>query len=115
MTEQEKKINNIENRVDTLEATFKMFMQEMRDRDNQRAEDIRELRQDMKNMQAKHDADMKGLQKDFYTKMDNMDKKLDGVVKHVQNLTVAAMVGIGAAVAGIGAIAVTVMYSVLSR
>ena len=104
MTEQEKKINNIENRVDTLEATFKMFMQEMRDRDNQRAEDIRELRQDMK-----------GLQKDFYTKMDNMDKKLDGVVKHVQNLTVAAMVGIGAAVAGIGAIAVTVMYSVLSR
>ena len=115
MTEDEKKINNIENRVDTLETTFKMFMQEMRDRDKQRADDIRELRQDMKNMQAKHDADMKGLQKDFYTKMDNMDKKLDGVIKHVQNLTVAAMVGIGAAVAGIGAIAVTVMYSVLSR
>ncbi|MBR3497419.1 MAG: hypothetical protein IKO05_00320 [Selenomonadaceae bacterium] len=115
MTEQEKQIVEVEKRVDTLEAVFKSFMQEMRDRDKQRADDIREIRQDMKNMQTRHDADMKGLQKDFYTKMDNMDKKMDGVVKHVQNLTVAAIVGIGAAVAGIGAIAVTVVYSVLTR
>ena len=119
MTEQEKKINNIENRVDTLEATFKMFMQEMRDRDNQRAEDIRELRQDMKNMQAKHDADMKGLQKDFYTKMDNMDKKLDkkidkleakieSIGNHVRNVSVATIIGVAT-------IAITVIYSILSR
>ena len=115
MTEQEKINAEVQKQLAMQDAKFNTFMQEMRDRDKQRADDIRELRQDMKNMQTRHDADMKGLQKDFYTKMDNMDKKMDGVVKHVQNLTVAAIVGIGAAVAGIGAIAVTVVYSVLTR
>ena len=109
MTREEKKINEIDKRVDSLETTFKMFMQEMRDfktemrnRDNQRAKEIMEIRQDMKDMQTR-----------FYTKIDNMDAKIDGIGKHVQNLTVAAIVGMGAAVAGIGAIAVTVMYSIL--
>ena len=40
---------------------------------------------------------------------------LNGMGKHVQNLTVAAMVGIGAAVIGIGAIAVSVVYSVFTH
>ena len=86
MTEDEKKINNIENRVDTLEATFKMFMQEMRDfktemrdRDNQRAADIREIR-----------------------------TGLDSMGKHVRNLSVAAIIGVAT-------IAITVVYSILSR
>ena len=109
MTREEKKINEIDKRVDSLETTFKMFMQEMRDfktemrqQNQMRAEEIREIRQDMKDMQTR-----------FYTKIDNMDAKIDGIGKHVQNLTVAAIVGMGAAVAGIGAIAVTVIYSVL--
>ena len=46
-----------------------MFMQEMRDRDNQRAEDIREIRQDIKEMG-----------------------------KHVRNLSLTAMTAIGAMV-----------------
>ena len=97
MSKQEKRIVEVEKRVESLESVFKSFMTEMRDRDNQRAAEIRELRQDMKTMQA------------------NLDAKIDGISKHVQNLTVAAMVGMGTAVIGIGAIAVTVMYSVFSR
>ena len=104
MTPQEKKINQVEKRVDSLEAVFKSFMQEMRDfktemrqQNKMRAEEIMEMRQ-------KHDADMKEIR-----------TSIDGMGKHVQNLTVAAIVGIGAAVAGIGAIAVTVIYSVLTR
>ena len=90
MTEQEKKIVEVEKRVDSLEAVFKSFMQEMRDRDNQRAEDIRELRQDMKNMQA------------------SLDAKIDSMGKHVRNLSVAAIIGVAT-------IAITVVYSILSR
>ena len=108
MTEQEKQIVEVEKRVDTLEAVFKSFMQEMRDRDKQRADDIRELRQDMK-----------GLQKDFYTKMDNMDKKMDSKIdkleakiesigNHVRNVSVATIIGVSI-------IAITVIYSILSR
>ena len=90
MTGRGKKVNDIEKRVDTLEATFKMFMQEMRDRDNQRAEDIRELRQDLKTMQA------------------SLDAKIDNMGKHVLNLSVAAIIGVST-------IAITVIYSILSR
>ncbi|MBR6711554.1 MAG: hypothetical protein IKI76_00990 [Selenomonadaceae bacterium] len=115
MINAEERITTVERRVDNLETKFEMFMQEMRDfktemrdRDNQRATEIMEMRQ-------KHDADMKDMNQRFYAKMDAMDTKIDGISKHVQNLTVAAIVGIGAAVAGIGAIAVTVIYSVLTR
>ena len=104
MTKQEKRLVEVEKRVESLEEVFKSFMAEMRDRDNQRSAEIMEIRQDMK-----------GMQKDFYAKMDNLDAKIDGIGKHVQNLTVAAMVGMSTAVIGIGAIAVTVMYSVFSR
>ncbi len=104
MTEQEKINAETQKQLAMQDAKFNTFMEEMRDfktemrdRDNQRAAEIRELRQDMKTMQA------------------NLDAKIDGIGKHVQNLTVAAMVGMGTAVIGIGAIAVTVMYSVFSR
>ena len=90
MTEQEKQIVEVEKRVDTLEAVFKSFMQEMRDRDKQRADDIRELRQDMKSLQI------------------SLDAKIDNMGKHVRNLSVAAIIGVST-------IAITVIYSILSR
>ena len=65
-----------------------MFMQEMRDRDNQRAEDMREIRQ-------KQEADMKEIR-----------NSLDGMGKHVRNLSLTAM-------GAIGAMVVTVIISLL--
>lgn len=79
---------NIEARVSSLEATFKTFMDEMRDRDNQRAADMREL-------QEKHDADMKEMRAD-----------IKSALKHIQNLVLASMGLTIAAVVGIGAITV---------
>ncbi len=97
MTEDEKRINNIDSRVSTLETTFKMFMQEMRDfktemrQQNQlRAEELREMRQ-------KHDADMREIR-----------TSIDGMGKHVRNLSVATIIGVGT-------IAITVVYSILTR
>ena len=90
-------------RLNTLETTFKMFMQEMRDfktemrdrdnqraeeirnRDNQRAEELREIRQRQDAAREKHDVDMKEMRED-----------IKGTLRHIQNLTIASMVGIGA-------------------
>ena len=91
MTEQERKVEKLDERVTNLERqvsettinvnglirALQDFKTEMRDRDNQRAEDIREIRQDIKDMG-----------------------------KHVRNLSLTAM-------AAIGAMVVTVIISLL--
>ena len=91
MTPQEKKINEVEARVSNLETKFEMFMksheefkQEILNRDNQRVEDIREIR-----------------------------TSLDGMNKHVQNLTVTAMVGVGAYVIAVVVLVGTTIYALL--
>ena len=111
MTKQEKKINELDSRVTSLETKFEMFMQEahdmrqeMRDRDNQRAAEIRELRQDMKDMQ-----------KSFDEKIDKLDGKIDSIGKHVQNLTVAAMVGVGTSVIAVVVMVGTMVYTILTH
>ena len=93
MTPQEKKLNQVEARVSNLETKFEAFMQEMRDfkaemrdRDNQRAEDIREIR-----------------------------TSLDGMNKYVQSLTVTAMVGVGASVIAVVVLVGTTIYALLSH
>ena len=93
----EQRVTETTTNVNNLIAEMRDFKTEMRQQNKMRAEEIMEMRQ-------KHDADMKEIR-----------TSIDGMGKHVQNLTVAAIVGIGAAVAGIGAIAVTVIYSVLTR
>ena len=76
MINAEERITTVERRVDNLETKFEMFMQEMRDfktemrdRDNQRVEDMREIRASI--------ADMG---------------------KHVRNLSITSMAAIGAMV-----------------
>ena len=94
MTEDEKRINNIESRVGNLETKFEMFMQEMRDfktemrqQNQMRDEDIREIRASIGNIQ----------------------NRIEDMGKHVRNLTVAAMVGMGTmTIAGL-AIAISIL------
>ena len=97
MTEQEKINADVQMKLAMQDAKFNVFMQEMRDRDNQRAEDIREIRQDMKTMQAQ------------------LDAKIDGIGKHVQNVTVAAMVGVGTSVIAVVVLVGTTIYALLSH
>ncbi|MBQ3336667.1 MAG: hypothetical protein IJG80_04620 [Selenomonadaceae bacterium] len=90
MTEQEKINAEVQKQLAMQDAKFNTFMQEMRDRDKQRADDIRELRQDMKSLQI------------------SLDAKIDSMGKHVRNLSVATIIGVST-------IAITVIYSILSR
>ena len=113
MTEQERINENIQRqidaqnaRVDTVLAKVDTIIGEMRDRDNQRAKEIMEMRQ-------KHDADMKELQKNFYTKIDNLDAKIDGIGNHVRNLAITSMAAVGGMFVAVGAMVATVIYSIL--
>ncbi len=74
----ENRVNHLETKVSNIETKIDMFIDEMRDRDNRRAAEIIEIRQ-------KQESDMKEIR-----------SSIDGISKHVRNLTVAAVVGIGA-------------------
>ena len=89
----EKRLNVVENKVASLETKFDMFIDEMRDfktemrqQNQMRAEEIREIRESIS----------------------GMGNRIDDMGKHVRNLTVAAMVGMGTmTIAGI-AIAISI-------
>ena len=91
MTEQEKINADVQMKLAMQDAKFNVFMQEMRDRDNQRAEDIREIRQDIKNMQ----------------------NRIDDMGKHVRNLSITAMAAVGGMFVAVGAMVATVIYTIL--
>lgn len=97
MTEQEKINSDVQMKLAIQDAKFNVFMQEMRDRDNQRAKEISELRQ-------KQEADMKEIR-----------MSIDGMGKHVRNISVAAMAGVGTSVIAVVVLVGTVVYSVLTR
>lgn len=78
----ENRVNRLETKVSIIETKIDMFIDEMRDRDNRRAAEISELRK-------KQEADMKEIR-----------TSIDGMGKHVRNLTVAAVGAIGIAVIG---------------
>ena len=90
MTDQEKINAEVQTKLALQDAKFNMFMQEMRDRDNQRAEDMREIR----------------------TSISNMQNRIDDMGKHVRNLSVTAMAAVGGMAIAVGAMVVTVIYSI---
>ena len=105
MAELENRVNALEIKTITIEAKVDAFIQEMRDfktemrdRDNQRAAEIREIRQSQEAMR-----------KDMYALVDRMEQKIDGIGKFVQNLIIAAVVGIGAIAIEIGAIMIAII------
>ena len=90
MTEQEKIDSETQMKLALQDAKFNVFMQEMRDRDNQRAEDIRELRKDMKEMQKSIDS-----------KIDNMQNNMQNMLNSNRNLNIVTILGVAAVVIAI--------------
>ena len=127
MTEQEginvefqRNVDKTNARVDTIEVKIDAFIQsledfkaEMRDRDNQRAAETAALRAEMVERDNQRAAETAALR----AEMVELDKKraddikeiraeLKGFDKYFHNLTITAMVGVGAAVIGIGVMVV---------
>lgn len=115
MADLETRVEKLDDRVTSLEIQFSALMtkvdttinelhdmrKEMRDRDNQRAEDIRELRQ-------KQEADMKEIRQKQEEDIREIRTSIDGMGKHVRNLAITSM-------AAIGAMVVTVIISFLKN
>jgi len=93
----ERRITNLESNVNNLIEEFRDFKNEMRQQNQMRAEETRELRQDMKNMQA------------------NLDAKIDSMGKHVRNLSVAAMAAVGGMFIAVGVMVGTMIYTLLKH
>ena len=111
MTEREEKIVRIDNKVDILATKVDAFIQEMRDfktemrdRDNQRAAEIQSLRTEMRDRDNQRAEEIK-----------ESRVEMANIGRHVRNITIAAMVGIGALALSGGAIAVAVIYSVFNH
>ena len=110
--EQDIKIERIDQKVDSFKETVENFIQEMRDRDNRRDADIRELRQkhdaDMKELskqretdRAQHEADMKEMQKKQDAVANELRTEIRDGIRHIQNLTMVVIIGIVAIVVAV--------------
>ena len=98
MTEQETINNEVQMKLALQDAKFNQFMEEMRDRDNRRAEEIAEIRADIKEIYKATDA-----------KITDIKNSVDSMNKHVQTLSITAMGGIIAAGVGIAAMVIAVL------
>ena len=113
MTEQEQINSEVQMKLAMQDAKFNAFVeemrdfkQEMRDRDNQRAAEIMEMRQ-------KHDSDIKEMNQRFYAKFDAMDAKVDAnfkeFAKQLHSNFVQTMIGVGAIMAAIGGLLIAAL------
>lgn len=94
MTEQEKINADVQMKLAMQDAKFNVFMQEMRDRDNQRAEDIRELRQEMKDLQKSIDSKIDNIQNN----VQNMQNNMQNMLNSNRNLNIVTILGVAAIV-----------------
>lgn len=97
----QRQIDTQGSRIDTLVTKIDSFIEESRAARERQDADIREMRQ-------KHDADIKELRQDMKNMQASLDSKIDDMGKHVRNLSVATIVGVAT-------IAITVIYSILTR
>lgn len=79
----ETKVMTLEQQVSNVITKLDMFIAESREARQKQDADIRELRQDMKDMQR------------------NMDAKIDGMGKHVRNMSIVTIIGIAAMVVAV--------------
>ena len=97
-TELEGRVRVVENKVVSIETKIDMFIGEIRQQNQMRAEEIRTLDAKIRELDIKTDA-----------RIARIESKFDGMGKHVRNLTVAAIVGMGTmTIAGI-AIAISIV------
>ena len=90
MTDLEPRVEKLENRVTSLErqvsnvaTKLDMFIEESRAARARQDADMREIRQDMKDMKA------------------NFDSKIDGMAKHVRNMSIVTIIGVATMVVAV--------------
>ena len=81
----EQQVATVASKVDMVIGELQQQREDIRRAQEKHDADMRELREDSRRAQEKHDADMREMRED-----------IKGTIKHIQNLTIASMVGIAA-------------------
>ena len=108
----ETKVTTLEQQVNSVLTKLDMFIAESRAARERQDSDIRELRQkqdaDIREMrqrqevaQAKHDADIRVALEKHDTDMREMRQSIDGMGKHVRNMSIVTIIGIAAMVVAV--------------
>ena len=84
---QDARISNLETKFEMFMNSLQDFKNEMRDRDNRRADEIATTN-------AKYDAEVKAINA-------KIDDKFERLLNQLQNMAIAAVVGVGAVVAAV--------------
>lgn len=77
--EQDIKIERTSQQVDDFKSIIENFIGEMRDRDNQRAAEIREFRERQNFLQQKHDEEMREIKRRIDAKFEKIDEKFEKI------------------------------------
>lgn len=91
---------NDSERISVIETKVDMFIDEIREQNRMRAAEIRAMDEKILKLQESTDA-----------KFGKLEEKIDSMDKHVRNLAVTAMIGIGAMVVAV----IGITYAVISK
>ena len=87
---QDARISNLETKFEMFMNSLQDFKNEMRQQTEMRAAEIKETRDSIKEIYQTTDA-----------KVSKIESKIDALSKHIQNMAIAAVVGVGAIVVGV--------------
>ena len=93
-------VANDSERISVIETKVDMFIDEIREQNRMRAAEIRAMDEKILKLQESTDA-----------KFGKLEEKIDSMDKHVRNLAVTVMIGIGAMVVAV----IGITYAVISK
>ena len=111
MTEQEKIDNDIQMKLALQDAKVNVFMQEMSDF----KEEMRDFKTEMRNRDNQRQEDMRDRDNQRQEDMREIRASIDSITKHVQNISTAAMIGVGASVIAVVVFVGTMVYTLVTR
>ena len=109
MTDAENKFERLDNRMSFLEQQVSTVAAKV----DMLVIESQQQREDIRRAQEKHDADIKEMNRRFYQKFDDMDKKNDDnakeFTKQLHSNFVQTMIGVGAIMAAIGGLIIAAL------
>lgn len=99
--EQDLKIFQTKQEVDDFKTIIESFIGEMRDRDNQRAEETRRIDAEMRDRDNRRAEEIREVREKNEVVANNLRTEIRDATRDIRALTIAAVVGIAAIVVGV--------------
>ena len=111
----ENKVDVLATKVDALASKVDDFIEEMRDKDRQRAAEILALRAETAEREEAIRAEMAESNKKLTEEIGGIKADIKNLDRYFHNLTLAASIGVGAAVIGVLGGVGAMVYAALTR